>query len=504
MAIQSLSRFFLLLLNIHALWRLACASDRKFGTSTAAGQRNDSNTTEEKRRKKTRFVGAYFLLITACQFHLPYYGSRMLPNIMALPLVVHSYAYWFDGNIRLSCSLLVIAAAVFRCDIIILLFTIGLCMLLRREMTIPQALIIGVTSGIIALGMTATFDSILWGRIVWPEGEVLFFNTVENKSSEWGRSPWHWYGTRALPRAMLCTAFLVPLSFIRLPEYIVSCEWDWRRRRQNHSKKDGKLSSPPKIFPDNDDDRALIDGRIFEFLVPVLSFVALYSFLPHKEMRFIFPALPILNVAAAIGLARIHENTFPASAVVVKGKDKEDQNLTAALKKKHVVSYTARFLFLCGTLAILFTFIGSYVFLLVSKNNYPGGAALEMLVKHVDQQLSRKGDNSIEKKNIRVYIDVASSMSGVSLFGQRSASFAADMMGAEWSFEKSGYEQENQFDENQLISKDITHCLSEKETGFKGFHVVGVSHGLPRLDVRKLQIHTEEAIFILERDGWKQ
>ena len=35
---------------------------------------------------------------------------------------------------------------------------------------------------------------------MWPEGVVLFFNTVQNKSGEWGVMSAHWYVSNALPK----------------------------------------------------------------------------------------------------------------------------------------------------------------------------------------------------------------------------------------------------------------------------------------------------------------
>jgi len=434
MMVQALSRLILLMFNLHALYRLAGAADRNFG---------------DKRRQQHPIVGGYLLLVTAVQFHLPFYGSRMLPNVFALVLVVHGYAEWIGGRARRGAAWLVAAAAIFRCDVLILLFTVGLTMLIRREMTIVQAIGIGISVGAVSLLLTMPLDSILWRRLLWPEGEVLLFN-LGGRSSEWGTSPWHWYATSALPKAMLTTAILVPLSVLRIPERIAA----WQRQRNE------KNTTASYSY---------LDLRIVPFLIPAVCFVGLYSNLPHKEMRFIFPAIPMLNLAAALGMARLHNCAFPAG---IKGGDEQKRSGDASV-----------FLFLCGIGCVIVSLVGSSIFLVVSRWNYPGGHALKILQNYVEESKLIDSHNMIS-----VHIDVASAMSGVSLFGQRAAGF---------TFSKSGYEKENDLGSSSSLQTH-THLLSEKDH-VEGFRKVGVAQGYPRIDPRQLRFVTDDAINVLER-----
>ena len=45
--------------------------------------------------------------------------------------------------------------------------------------------------------------------------------------------------------------------------------------------------------------------QIFLQIFPGVLFVTIYSLLPHKELRFLFPVLPIFVAAAAVGLEKI-------------------------------------------------------------------------------------------------------------------------------------------------------------------------------------------------------
>lgn len=406
---------------------------------------------------KARGAGAWMLLITACQFHMPFYASRMLPNVFALAMVLNCYAAWMNDNVPRAATFLVVATAIFRCDLLLLLGSVGLVWLITKKLSIVQALKIGIASGAISLLLTIPLDSVLWQRILWPEGEVFYYNAILGRSSDWGTSPWHWYYTSALPKSMLLTILLVPFSLLRIVEYLMTLE---RRIRKSPSS-----SSSIRLS-------GLVDRQWLEYLLPVLGFVTLYSFLAHKEVRFIFPAIPMLNALAAVGIQRLSSLAFPAKA-----------------KKGMLIASLA---FYCGLLCILATSIGSLIFVAVSCQNYPGGDALLRLSDHI---ANLELPPSTE---LQVHIDVASAMSGISLFGQR----AADTQSKEvnWIFHKSGYEEEHSLEVSGL--EPLTHVLSEDANLSQEFHVIDTIQGNPSFNIRRFRTDTTDAIYILERIDW--
>jgi alpha-1,6-mannosyltransferase len=191
-------------------------------------------------------------------------------------------------------------------------------------------------------------------------------------------------------------------------------------------------------------------------------------------MRFIFPALPILNLAAASAMARLFQLAFP--------------------EKEQVPTLIGRLGFIAGIFCLLMTMVGNLAFVAVSRWNYPGGDALLRLSDHVNNRVHNMEEQDI---SIHVHIDVASSMSWVSLFGQRAA--ANRIPGVHWTFDKGGYEEEHSQIEN---FGPFTHLLSEENESLTDFEVIGTLMGTPRLAIRQRRIETLPSIYILERKGF--
>lgn len=289
------------------------------------------------RKKFGYHVEGFFATLTAIQFHLLFYSTRPLPNILAFGLVNLAYSFWFKGNPRATLQYLTCATVIFRCDTVLLFGPIGIELLLNKSISIFEAIKCCILAALLSIGCTVLLDSVMWQRILWPELEVFWFNTILNRSSEWGTQSFHWYFTSALPRSL----------FVAYPLCLVGM---------------------------------LLDRRILPYIVPVFSFVLLYSKLPHKELRFIIGSIPIFNVSAAITASRVYIN-----------------------RKK--AGWRWLYIILLGSLLIS---LGcSVMMFLASYNNYPGAYALKAL---------HQSDISDATKEKFVHIDAFSAMNGVSRF----------------------------------------------------------------------------------------
>ncbi|XP_028074044.1 dol-P-Man:Man(7)GlcNAc(2)-PP-Dol alpha-1,6-mannosyltransferase isoform X2 [Camellia sinensis] len=399
-------------------------------------------------------VEAFFVILTAIQFHVLFYCTRPLPNILALGLVNLAYGNWLKGNFyaalnclleyyklcfwitsrlmdhghnqlyptlnmsslilllsaqrlcSLWCSLCccsqygnIFATIIFRCDILLLLCPLGLELLLTKSISLWKAIKCCIGAALFCIGLTVLVDSIMWRRLLWPEFEVLWFNSILNRSSEWGTHPFYWYFTSALPRSLLAA---YPLFLIAV----------------------------------------FLDRRILFYILPVFSFVLLYSKLPHKELRFIISSVPMFNLSAAIAASRIYNN-----------RRKNFWNLL--------------YVVLLGLLMIslgytIITFMASY-------ENYPSGYAL--------RDLHKNGCLTNNSNEQWVHIDTFSAMNGISRFCENDFPWR--------------YSKEEDIPLEELFHRNFTFLLNEHANinGFKclfttsGFSWVHLQIGFPPISL---------------------
>ena len=325
------------------------------------------------------WAGRWFVMLMCSQFHVMYYASRTLPNMFAFgpsesrpsPLSNAGYvqiltspatlAFSFllpqpemklaEGRQRVAISLLVFSAVIFRAELGLLLGSVSIYLLLTRRMTIRNLVLPCVVSSAVALLVSVPIDSYFWQKPLWPELWGFYYNVVQGSSSDWGVSSWHYYFTSAIPRMIVNPVALVGLI-------------------------------PMSLYSPSTSRAAR------SLLVPSMLFVAIYSFQPHKETRFIFYVSPPLTAAAALGAS----------------------TLTTRASK----SATARLLTLFLILSILASAVASSAMLVLSSLNYPGGEALSHLQNSIlPSHLAESG----YFKSVAVHADVLTCMTGLTLFG---------------------------------------------------------------------------------------
>ncbi|KAG7401300.1 dolichyl-P-Man:Man(7)GlcNAc(2)-PP-dolichol alpha-1,6-mannosyltransferase [Phytophthora boehmeriae] len=376
-----------------------------------------------------RDASRFFLLICACQFHLVFYMSRTLPNVYALALVLFALGFWLRAKLQHCVYLLTFATVVFRGDTVVLFAPLVLSILLSRRVSFIRMAWWGLSAGVLSLLTTVLVDSYFWQRWLWPEGEVLWFNTVQNKSGEWGVSPPLWYFTSALPRALLGTTFLLPLGLSSLAPTLLM------------SKSFRDVAWAFKTAP-------LVDWSVVSLMWPVFVYLGLFSFLPHKELRFIFNAIPILNMVSAVGITKLYRN-----------------------RRK------ARLPFIGAVGCLFITTLGTCFFLMAARVNYPGGEAFMRLhyIGLRERDLART-----------VHIDVPAAMTGVSRFGEE---FPA------WSYSKD----ESVITPEQLARYDYLLTAknpSELEDNFQYIAGFDAFTGVVLVN-KRVTLQTEKLVFLL-------
>jgi len=180
---------------------------------------------------------------------------------------------------RLALYLLTIATVIFRSELALLLASTCLHLLTKapsmgaRIRMIRTTLVPAIAAGAIAgLLISVSIDTFFWQfrRLLWPELAAFLSNVFPSKdslgASAWGTSPWHWYFTSALPR------LVNPVALLAIPY---------------------GLAIPAIRQP------------IIDLALPSLLYTILYSFLAHKETRFLYPIVPSLTLASALAATYI-------------------------------------------------------------------------------------------------------------------------------------------------------------------------------------------------------
>lgn len=129
--------------------------------------------------------------------------------------------------------------------------------------------------GTLAVVLSAAIDCVFYGKWTLVQWNFVKFNIIHSVAGFYGSHPWHWYFTQG---------FAVVIG-PHLPLFLHGCTLAFRRYKV--------------------------------LLAAVVWTIVVYSLLPHKEFRFIYPVLPFCMVFCGISLAHLKAWRRAAAAVLL-------------------------------------------------------------------------------------------------------------------------------------------------------------------------------------------
>ncbi|KAJ5374697.1 GPI mannosyltransferase [Penicillium concentricum] len=379
------------------------------------------------RRSFGQPAAIWYILLQASQFHMIFYASRPLSNMFAFSITTLAMCLLLptpaptsqhQKQNSLALALLTTAGVVFRSELALLVGTQTLFLLATKRISLKHTIIAGLIGLTTGLTLTIYLDSTFWQSFpLWPEFEAFRFNVLAGQSSEWGTDPWPFYFHNALPRLLfnpLIYLLAIPVA----------------------------LRQPATRSP------------ALALLIPALSFVALYSFQPHKEWRFIVYIVPSLTAAAALGAAYLWTH--------------RSRSLFARLATRALAISTL----------VVFC-LSNFVLLPASAANYPGGQAMDaMHYQHGIHDAELHSDRT--SSTVNVYLGNLACQTGVTRFLQQPPSLG-------WVYDKT---------EDKAVKStsgfwdrfDYVVVEADEEVGFMDADETSLRHALPSSDWERVHV----------------
>ncbi|KAF7660589.1 hypothetical protein LDENG_00279220 [Lucifuga dentata] len=202
-----------------------------------------------------------------CSWFTFYCCTRTLSNSLEATLSCLALFYFPLPGSKTHCSkkylILVALAAVVRPTALIVWFPLLMYHFWKEDNKLRLITHSYIPIGVLALVISTIIDCIFYDKWTLVQFNFLKFNVFHGVAEFYGSHPWHWYFTQG---------FAVVIG-PHLPFFLHGCT----------------------IAPER--------YRILS--VTVLWTVVVYSFLPHKEFRFIYPVLPFCMVFCGISLSRL-------------------------------------------------------------------------------------------------------------------------------------------------------------------------------------------------------